>query len=77
MITKTSHYTATQLERLRTLAKTVSQSDAILLREALDDLLKNTATSCNSPRADAGRRSFSGGGRSSGSAARAQDWHRP
>ena len=41
MVTKTSHYTATQLERLRTLAKTVGKSDAILLREALDDLLKN------------------------------------
>lgn len=40
MVTKTSHYTATQLERLRTLAKTVGKSDAILLREALDDLLK-------------------------------------
>ena len=40
MITKTSHYTATQLKRLRALAEAVGKSDAILLREALDDLLK-------------------------------------
>jgi diguanylate cyclase (GGDEF)-like protein len=40
MITKTSHYTATQLERLARLAKTVSRNEASLLREALDDLLK-------------------------------------
>lgn len=40
MITKTSHYTGTQLERLATLAKSVGRSEATLLREALDDLLK-------------------------------------
>lgn len=40
MITKTSHYTATQLERLAHLAKTVKRNEATLLREALDDLLK-------------------------------------
>jgi hypothetical protein len=40
MITKTSHYTGTQLKRLRELAEAVGKSDAILLREALDDLLK-------------------------------------
>jgi len=40
MITKTSHYTATQLERLAQLAKTVKRNEATLLREALDDLLK-------------------------------------
>jgi diguanylate cyclase (GGDEF)-like protein len=40
MITKTSHYTATQLERLARLAKTVGRNEASLLREALDDLLK-------------------------------------
>jgi diguanylate cyclase (GGDEF)-like protein len=40
MITKTSHYTATQLERLAQLAKTVGRNEATLLREALDDLLK-------------------------------------
>jgi diguanylate cyclase (GGDEF)-like protein len=40
MITKTSHYTATQLERLTHLAKTVKRNEASLLREALDDLLK-------------------------------------
>lgn len=40
MITKTSYYTATQLERLAQLAKTVKRNEATLLREALDDLLK-------------------------------------
>lgn len=40
MITKTSHYTATQLERLAQPAKTVKRHEASLLREALDDLLK-------------------------------------
>lgn len=40
MITKTSHYTATQLERLSHLAKTLKRNEASLLREALDDLLK-------------------------------------
>ncbi len=40
MITKTSYYTATQLERLAQLAKSVKRNEATLLREALDDLLK-------------------------------------
>lgn len=40
MITKTSHYTATQLERLAQLAKVAGRNEATLLREALDDLLK-------------------------------------
>lgn len=40
MVTKTSHYTATQLERLAQLAKQVGRNEATLLREALDDLLK-------------------------------------
>ena len=40
MITKTSHYTATQLERLAQLAQTVRRNEASLLREALDDVLK-------------------------------------
>jgi diguanylate cyclase len=40
MITKTSYYTAIQLERLAQLAKTVKRNEATLLREALDDLLK-------------------------------------
>jgi len=40
MITKTSHYTATQLERLGHLAKTIKRNEASLLREGLDDLLK-------------------------------------
>ncbi len=40
MITKTSHYTATQLDRLAHLARTVKRNEATLLREALDDLLK-------------------------------------
>jgi diguanylate cyclase (GGDEF)-like protein len=40
MITKTSYYTATQLERLAQLAKRVERNEASLLREALDDVLK-------------------------------------
>ena len=40
MITKTSHYTQIQLERLMQLAKAVKRNEASLLREALDDLLK-------------------------------------
>ncbi len=38
MVTKTSHYTQTQLERLSVLAKKMDKSEAFLLREALDDL---------------------------------------
>lgn len=40
MITKTSHYTFEQLQRLSELAKKEGMGEAILLREALDDLLK-------------------------------------
>jgi len=40
MVTKTSHYTATQLERLTQLAKTLKRNEASILREALDDVLK-------------------------------------
>ncbi len=40
MVTKTSHYTATQLERLAQLAKTLRRNEASVLREALDDVLK-------------------------------------
>jgi diguanylate cyclase (GGDEF)-like protein len=40
MITKTSYYTATQLERLAQLARRVERNEASLLREALDDVLK-------------------------------------
>lgn len=40
MITKTSYYTSTQLERLAQLAKMVKRNEASLLREALDDVLK-------------------------------------
>lgn len=40
MITKTSYYTATQLERLAQLAKSLKRNEASLLREALDDVLK-------------------------------------
>lgn len=39
MITKTSHYTYEQLERLSNLAKTKNVGEALLLREALDNLL--------------------------------------
>lgn len=40
MITKTSHYTATQLERLSELAQKLGRNEASILREALDDVLK-------------------------------------
>jgi diguanylate cyclase len=40
MVTKTSHFTQTQLERLARLAKTLDKSEAFLLREALDNLLR-------------------------------------
>jgi diguanylate cyclase len=40
MVTKTSHYTQTQLERLAAVAKDLEKSEAFLLREALDDLLR-------------------------------------
>jgi diguanylate cyclase (GGDEF)-like protein len=40
MITKTSHYTPIQLEKLSELSKRVKKTDATLLREALDDLFK-------------------------------------
>jgi diguanylate cyclase (GGDEF)-like protein len=39
MAPKTSHYTLTQLERLSALAKEQDVGEAVLLREALDDLL--------------------------------------
>ncbi|MCP4756109.1 MAG: GGDEF domain-containing protein [Proteobacteria bacterium] len=39
MATKTTHYTLTQLERLAKLAKEENVGEAVLLREALDDLL--------------------------------------
>lgn len=40
MVTKTSHYTYEQLKRLSELAKREGVGEAVLLREALDDLLK-------------------------------------
>lgn len=40
MVTKTSHYSQTQLERLGELARKESRTEAFLLREALDDLLR-------------------------------------
>jgi predicted DNA-binding protein len=39
MAPKTSHFTLTQLERLSNLAKKEGVGEAVLLREALDDLL--------------------------------------
>jgi len=39
MATKTTHYTLTQLERLSKLSKEENVGEAVLLREALDDLL--------------------------------------
>jgi len=49
MITKTSYYTAPQLERLSALAKKVKRNEATLLREALDDLLKKYDDQLNKP----------------------------
>lgn len=40
MVTKTSHYTQIQLERLAELARQMDKTEAFLLREALDELLK-------------------------------------
>jgi diguanylate cyclase len=40
MVTKTSYYTQTQLERLALLARALKRNEATLLREALDDVLK-------------------------------------
>ena len=40
MVTKTSHYTQGQLERLAQLAKKEGVGEAVLLREALDDLMR-------------------------------------
>ena len=40
MITKTSYYTQTQLQRLAQLAKAQGRNEASVLREALDDVLK-------------------------------------
>ena len=39
MVTKTSHYTQGQLQRLAKLAAAEGVGEAVLLREALDDLL--------------------------------------
>jgi diguanylate cyclase (GGDEF)-like protein len=39
MVTKTSYYTQTQLERLSKLAHRLDKTEAFLLREALDDML--------------------------------------
>ena len=52
MITKTSYYTATQLERLAQLAKKVKRNEATLLREALDDLLKKYNDQLGKPSKD-------------------------
>ncbi len=39
LVPKTTHYTQTQLERLTKLAETEGVGEAVLLREALDNLL--------------------------------------
>jgi len=44
MAPKTSHFTLTQLERLASLAKAEGVGEAVLLREALDDLLLKYGT---------------------------------
>jgi diguanylate cyclase len=40
MVTKTSHYSQIQLERLSELARKLDKTEAFLLREALDELLR-------------------------------------
>lgn len=40
MVTKTSYYSQTQLERLANLARKMDKTEAFLLRQALDDLLR-------------------------------------
>ena len=40
MVTKTSYYTQIQLERLSALARKLDKTEAFLLREALDELLR-------------------------------------
>ncbi len=47
MVTKTSHYTQIQLERLAELARKQDKAEAFLLREALDDLLRKYGDSVN------------------------------
>lgn len=42
MVTKTNHYTSTQLERLAQLAKALQRNAASVLRESPDDLLKKS-----------------------------------
>jgi len=49
MVTKTSHYTTEQLQRLSDLAKSRQLGEAIMLREALDDLLKKYDDKKKSP----------------------------
>ena len=43
MVTKTSHYTQGQLQRLGKLAERESVGEAVLLREALDDMLRKNS----------------------------------
>jgi len=40
MILKSSYYSSAQLGRLRSLAERMKKKEAVLLREALDDLLR-------------------------------------
>ena len=40
MVTKTSHYTTEQLQMLSLLSRREGLGEAVLLREALDDLIK-------------------------------------
>ncbi|MCL2707555.1 MAG: diguanylate cyclase [Defluviitaleaceae bacterium] len=49
MITKTSHYTVEQLKRLTELSQKQSVGEAVLLREALDDLMKKYDVRINRP----------------------------
>jgi diguanylate cyclase len=40
MVLKSSYYSTAQLGRLRSLAERMKKKEAVLLREALDDLLR-------------------------------------
>jgi hypothetical protein len=44
MVVKTSYYEASQLARLKALAGRLGKKEAPLLREALDDLLRASAS---------------------------------
>jgi diguanylate cyclase (GGDEF)-like protein len=52
MVTKTSHYTRVQLDRLAQLASRLNRNEASILREALDDALKKHNDRLSPPPSD-------------------------